>query len=49
MDINMPVMDGVTATKKMRELGHAVPIIAMTANALKGDQDRNGGDIVEHE
>jgi osomolarity two-component system sensor histidine kinase TcsA len=39
MDISMPVMNGVTATKKMRELGHAVPIIAMTANALKGDQE----------
>jgi osomolarity two-component system sensor histidine kinase TcsA len=39
MDISMPVMDGVTATKKMRERGHAVPIIAMTANALKDDQE----------
>ncbi|KIW12138.1 hypothetical protein PV08_09413 [Exophiala spinifera] len=39
MDISMPVMDGVTATKKIRSLGHTVPIIAMTANALKGDED----------
>lgn len=39
MDISMPVMDGVTATREIRELGHAVPIIAMTANALKGDEE----------
>lgn len=39
MDISMPVMDGVTATKKIRSLGHTVPIIAMTANALKGDEE----------
>ena len=34
MDISMPVMDGATATKKIREAGHAVPIVAMTANAF---------------
>ncbi|OAP59846.1 hypothetical protein AYL99_04848 [Fonsecaea erecta] len=39
MDISMPVMDGVTATRKIREAGHVVPIIAMTANALKGDEE----------
>ncbi|KAJ4535800.1 hypothetical protein HRR77_007744 [Exophiala dermatitidis] len=39
MDISMPVMDGVTATKEIRRLGHSVPIIAMTANALKGDEE----------
>ncbi|KIW09760.1 hypothetical protein PV08_11860 [Exophiala spinifera] len=39
MDISMPVMDGVTATQQIRALGHALPIIAMTANALKGDQE----------
>lgn len=39
MDISMPVMDGVTATKQIRALGHNVPIIAMTANALKGDEE----------
>ena len=45
MDIAMPVMDGVSATKeilayeKSEKLTH-VPIIALTANALKGDRER---------
>ncbi|KAK4938143.1 hypothetical protein LTR10_021383 [Elasticomyces elasticus] len=39
MDISMPVMDGVTATKELRAMGYNVPIIAMTANALKGDEE----------
>jgi len=36
MDVNMPVMDGFTAAGKMREDGVQSPIIAMTANAMKG-------------
>lgn len=39
MDINMPVLDGVRATKEIREAGVKSPIIAMTANALKGQAD----------
>lgn len=39
MDINMPVMDGVEATKAIRAMSRDVPIIAMTGNALKGDSD----------
>lgn len=38
MDIQMPEMDGLTATSKLRnELSCDIPIIAMTANAMKSD------------
>ncbi len=42
MDVQMPEMDGLTATKAIRKLNSAVkdiPIIAMTANAMKGDEE----------
>jgi CheY-like chemotaxis protein len=43
MDIQMPVMDGILATKKIREIesstNHHTPIIAITANALAGDKE----------
>lgn len=39
MDINMPVMDGHKATTHIRERGLHLPIIAMTAYALKGDME----------
>jgi CheY-like chemotaxis protein len=43
MDIQMPIMDGITATKKIRELEASIhthtPIIAITANALSGDRE----------
>ena len=43
MDIQMPEMDGWTATQKIREIkgiGEDIPIIAMTAHALLGDRDK---------
>jgi len=40
MDINMPIMNGIDATKKLRELNITTPIIALTANALEGDRER---------
>jgi CheY-like chemotaxis protein len=39
MDCQMPVMDGYAATGAIRHFS-AVPIIAMTANALDGDRER---------
>ncbi|KAL1844182.1 hypothetical protein VTJ49DRAFT_3838 [Mycothermus thermophilus] len=40
MDISMPIMDGKQATREIRDAGILVPIVAMTAYALKGDQER---------
>jgi CheY-like chemotaxis protein len=44
MDVQMPVMDGFAATAAIREkeqaTGRHMPIVAMTAHALKGDQER---------
>jgi len=42
MDVQMPEMDGITATRKIRALSSPasrVPIIAVTANAMKGDRE----------
>jgi CheY-like chemotaxis protein len=43
MDVNMPVMDGFTATGLIRRLAgsqNSIPIIALTADAMKEDKER---------
>ena len=40
MDINMPVLDGIEATKSIRSQNIQIPIVALTANALEGDRER---------
>jgi PAS domain S-box-containing protein len=40
MDIQMPIMDGHTAVNNMRQAGVTIPIIALTANAMKADVDQ---------
>jgi len=46
MDVQMPEMDGLEATQRIRELegergaSQRTPIVAMTANAMKGDRER---------
>jgi len=40
MDMMMPVMDGLAATRRLQQLGCKIPILAVTANVLMDDQSQ---------
>ncbi len=39
MDYKMPILDGISTTKRLREIGCTVPIILLTADAMKGEKE----------
>ncbi|MDM7859040.1 ATP-binding protein [Alteromonas sp. ASW11-36] len=39
MDIQMPIMDGLKATQNIRDLGDTTPIVGLSANVFKEDED----------
>lgn len=39
MDMQMPIMDGLTATRAIRESGASLPIVGLTANAFTSDRE----------
>lgn len=41
MDYKMPTMDGFKATQNIRRSGNSVPIILLTANAMKGEREKS--------
>jgi signal transduction histidine kinase/DNA-binding response OmpR family regulator len=41
MDMQMPIMGGLDATAKLRTMGYSKPIVALTANALREDQEKS--------
>ena len=48
MDLQMPIMDGYEATRLIREINKDIPIIALTANAMKEDVERTAKATMNH-
>ena len=48
MDIHMPVMDGYTASDRIRETDQRIPIVAMTADAIAGVEETCRSHGIEH-
>lgn len=40
MDFKMPIMNGYEATQKIRRINETIPIVFLTANAMRGEKDR---------
>jgi len=38
MDVNMPILDGLTATRRLRSQGYRVPILALTTGSMEEDR-----------